>query len=365
VQAWNVQGAATRASGAMRRIDSEALAKLVAAIMQSAGSRVDEAATIARRLVDSNLAGHESHGVIRVAKYVEWVRQGWLRPNQQPSVVAEAEAFAIIDGNRGFGQVVGEFAMQLGVAKAARTGIALVGLRNCGHLGRVGDWAELAADAGQVSLHFLNTSGAQRVAPYGGTDRRLSTNPIAIGVPIAGGRPVILDITTSMVAEGKLMVAMNKGERVPDGWIVDAQGAPANDPAAFYAGGALRTIAGHKGSGLAIVTDLLAGAISTGRSSDPDDVVLRNNMLSIFIAPALYDPEGGVRGVARRLVEWVKASPPADPAQPVLVPGEIERRTRAERLANGVPLDERTCEDLRQAAREAAVADTLLAPLRS
>jgi uncharacterized oxidoreductase len=349
----------------MSRIDAIALSGIVAAVMQSAGSRPDEAATIARRLVDSNLAGHESHGVIRVAKYLEWVRQGWLRPNQQPSVVAESDGYAIVDGNRGFGQVVGEFAMRLGIAKAARTGIALVGLRNCGHLGRVGDWAEMAAQDGQVSLHFLNTSGAQRVAPFGGTDRRLSTNPISIGVPIEGKPPVILDITTSMVAEGKLMVAMNKGEHVPEGWIVDAHGAPTCDPAAFYAGGALRTIAGHKGSGLAIVTDLLAGAISTGRSSDPDDPVLRNNMLSIFIAPTLYDPEGSVLREARRLVDWVKASPPADPAQPVLVPGEIERSTRAERLAQGVPLDARTCEDLLDAARAAGVPAAMLAPLRA
>jgi uncharacterized oxidoreductase len=350
---------------AMRRIDAQALTHAVAAIMQSAGSQPGEAATIARRLVDSNLAGHESHGVILVGKYLEWVQAGWLRPNQQPSVVAEADGYAIVDGNRGFGQVVGEQAMQLGIDKAARTGIALVGLRNCGHLGRVGDWAEMAAQAGQVSLHFLNTSGAQRVAPYGGSDRRLSTNPISIGVPIDGDAAVILDITTSMVAEGKLMVAMNKGEHVPDGWIVDAQGTPTTDPAAFYAGGALRTIAGHKGSGLAIVTDLLAGAISTGRSSDPDDPVLRNNMLSIFIAPALYDPQGGVLREARRLVDWVKASPPADPAQPVLVPGEIERSTRAERLARGVPLDARTCEDLLEAAHAAGLPATLLAALRA
>jgi uncharacterized oxidoreductase len=132
-----------------------------------------------------------------------------------------------------------------------------------------------------VSLHFLNTSGAQRVAPFGGSDRRLSTNPICIGVPIDDGDPVILDVTTSMVAEGKLMVAMNKGERVPEGWIIDREGAPSTDPAAFYDGGALLTVGGHKGSGLSIVTDLLAGAVSTGRSSDPDDPVLRNNKLSI------------------------------------------------------------------------------------
>ena len=157
--------------------------------MQAADRSRDEARTVARRLVDSNLVGHDSHGVLRVGKYLEWVREGWLKPNQPPTIVFDSDTIAIIDGNRGFGQVIGEFAdAARHRARRAKTGIAMVGLRNCGHLGRVGDWAEMAAAAGQVSLHFLNTSGAQRVAPFGGSDRRLSTNPITIGVPVAGAR---------------------------------------------------------------------------------------------------------------------------------------------------------------------------------
>src|SRR5262245_48149011 len=187
----------------MHTIPAARLVEIVAAIMQGGGSHVEEARTIARRLVDSNLVGHESHGVIRVGKYLEWVRAGWLRPNTPPTMVFDSDTIAIIDGNLSFGQVTGEFATRIGIRKAAQSGIALVGLRNCGHLGRLGDWAEMAAEAGQVSLHFLNTSGAQRVAPFGGSDRRLSTNPLAIGMPIAGGDPAILDITTSTVAEGK------------------------------------------------------------------------------------------------------------------------------------------------------------------
>ena len=253
----------------MRTVPAVKLVDLVAAIMQAGGSHPDEARTIARRLVDSNLVGHDSHGVLRVGKYLEWVRDGWLKPNTPPTIVFDSDTIAIIDGNRGFGQVTGEFATRLGIAKAARKGIAMIGLRNCGHLGRLGDWAEMAAAAGQVSLHFLNTSGAQRVAPFGGGDRRLSTNPLAIGVPLAGGDPAILDITTSTVAEGKLMVALNKGEQVPEGWIVDKHGKPTTDPKEFYDGGALLTIGAHKGSGLSILTDLLAGAISHGPQLRP------------------------------------------------------------------------------------------------
>ena len=347
----------------MRIVRAERLVELVSAVMEGGGCTLTEAKTVARRLVDSNLVGHDSHGVLRVGKYLEWIREGYLRPSATPTLVFENETTAIVDGQRGFGQVVGEFAGAIGTAKAAKHGIALVGLRNCGHLGRLGDWAELAAQAGQVSLHFLNTSGAQRVAPFGGSDRRLSTNPLCVGIPQSGGDAVILDITTSTVAEGKLMVAMNKGEQLPPGWIVDAAGRPTTDPRDFYAGGALLTIGGHKGSGLSIVTDLLAGALTMGRSSDPADLAIRNNMLSIYIAPAVYDPQGEVLREVRRFVDWVKASPPATPGQPVLAPGDVERATRAKRLREGVPIDDTTWTDLVSAAKSVGLDESRVAAM--
>jgi uncharacterized oxidoreductase len=340
----------------MRSVQGPKLVELVSAIMRAGGCAEAEARTVARRLVESNLVGHDSHGVLRVGKYLEWMREDWLRANQAPTIVFESDTIAIVDGNRGFGQVAGEFAGRLGIAKAQKSGIAMVGLRNCGHLGRVGDWAELAAEAGLVSLHFLNTSGAQRVAPFGGSDKRLSTNPITIGVPVAGGEHVILDMTTSMVAEGKLMVALNRGEGVPEGWIIDKQGRPTTQPRDFYDGGALLTVGAHKGSGLSIITDLLAGAITTGRSSDPSDRVLRNNMLSIYIAPQVYDAEGTVAHEVSRFIAWVRASPPTRPDAPVLLPGEVERKSRAARLAGGIPLDDKTWDDLLAAAVSVGIA---------
>ncbi|HKW81554.1 MAG TPA: malate/lactate/ureidoglycolate dehydrogenase [Casimicrobiaceae bacterium] len=339
----------------MPTIAAPKLVVLVSAIIEGGGSAPAEAAIIARRLVDSNLVGHDSHGVIRVGKYLEWVRAGWLVPSAKPEIVFENDAIAIIDGHRGFGQVVGEFAGACGTAKAATGGIAMVGLRNCGHLGRVGDWAELAAAQGQVSLHFLNTSGAQRVAPFGGSDRRLSTNPITIGVPQPGADAIIVDVTTSTVAEGKLFVASNKGERVPPGWIIDKRGQPTTDPKDFYDGGALLTVGAHKGSGLSIVVDLLAGALSTGRSSDPDDTVLRNNMLSIYIAPAVYDRQGAIAREVARFVEWVRASPPAVAGQPVLMPGDVERSARARRSVEGIALDDKTWSDIIAAAASVGI----------
>jgi hydroxycarboxylate dehydrogenase B len=339
----------------MPTLNASKLAQFVAAIMGAAGCGEGEAATIARRLVDSNLVGHDSHGVLRVPKYLDWIKDGTLRPNTAPTLVFDSDTIAIVDGNRGFGQVTGEFATRLGIAKAREKGIAMIGLRNCGHLGRVGDWADMAAEAGQVSLHFLNTSGAQRVAPFGGTDRRLSTNPITIGVPVADADPVVLDVTTSMVAEGKLMVALNKGERVPEGWIIDKDGAPTTNPKDFYDGGALLTVGAHKGSGLSMVTDLLAGAVSTGKSSDADDPILRNNMLSIYIAPAVYDADGVVAREARRFVDFVKASAPAKAGEPVLAPGDVERRNRAARQASGIALDDKTWSDLIAAAASVGI----------
>jgi len=339
----------------MRNLEPGALVEFVAAVMRGGGSQPEEARTIARRLVDANLVGHDSHGVIRVGKYLEWVRAGWLVPNARPAFIVETDTLAIIDGNRGFGQVIGEIATRRGIAKARRSGIALIGLRNCGHLGRVGDWAELAAESGVVSLHFLNTSGAQRVAPFGGSDRRLSTNPISIGIPVAGSDPVIVDLTTSMVAEGKLMVAKNKGEHVPEGWIIDAQGRATTDPRDFYDGGALLTVGGHKGSALSMAIDLLAGALTTGRSSDPDDTVLRNNMLSIYIAPQVYDATGNTARETRRFVDWVKASPPLTAGAPVLAPGDVERIMKAKRSAEGVPIDDKTWDDLCAAAASVSV----------
>ena len=171
---------------------------------------------------------------------------------------------AVVDGQFGFGQVMGEQATKLGIDKCSRQGVAVVALRNSGHLGRIGDWAEMAAHAGKVSLHFVNTSGGGiLVAPFGGSERRLSANPIAAGVPVEGGPPIILDISTCTIAEGKIKVAFNKRANVPDGCILDGEGNPTNDPTSFYATppGAILPFGGHKGYGLSVIAEVLAGAL--------------------------------------------------------------------------------------------------------
>src|SRR5437868_23482 len=203
------------------KIASDRLRQLTASIFQAAGCSSTEADRIATHLVEANLVGHDSHGVIRVPSYVQWLRDGKVLANRTVEVVFENEAIAVLDGQFGFGQSIGEQAMRFGIEKSARHGVAVVALRNSGHLGRIGDWPLMAAQAGKISLHFVNTSGAGiLVAPFGGINRRLSANPIAAGVPVSGGPPLLLDISACTLAEGKIRVALNRGVSVPEGCIV-------------------------------------------------------------------------------------------------------------------------------------------------
>ncbi len=349
-------------------VNHEKLAALTEAIFSNAGSSEEEAEIIARHLVGANLAGHDSHGVIRAPAYVNWVERGTLVPNQSITTVFENDSVAIVDGNFGFGQVLGEQAVALGIEKCARAGLAMVGLRNSGHVGRVGDWAIQAAEAGLLSLHFVNTSGGGiLVAPWGGTDRRLSANPIAAGIPVPGRPPIIADMSTCVVAEGKIRVARNKGVAVPENAIVDSAGQPTTDPELFYADppGAILTIAAHKGYVMSVLIEALAGALTGGGSSHPDNPTANrvcNGMLSLFIDPDTIAGEA-FRHDIERLIDWVKASPRVPGVDAILMPGEPEENTRAERLANGIPLDAATMAQLSAAARQVGLPEHRIARL--
>lgn len=332
-------------------IQADKLTQLVAAIFARAGCSTDEAETIARHLVDSNLVGHDSHGVIRVSRYIRCLEEGQVRANQSAKIAFESDAMVLIDAHRGFGQVIGEQVVAIGVERAEKFGAAVVGVREVAHIGRVGDWAEMAAAAGKISLHFVGTSGiAVMVVPFGGSDRRLSPCPISVGIPRGDQPPIILDITTSMAAEGKVFVAKNKGVPMPEGYLIDKDGQPTTDPNDLYAGGALLPFGGHKGSGLCIIADILAGALTGAGTSQRRDKVMLNTWLGIYVDPGKYPDPAGFAAEANRFVDWVKASPPATPGGEVMVPGDIERRTRAERQQQGIPLDEMTWTELTTAA---------------
>src|SRR5262245_56549647 len=336
-------------------IRADRLCGLTAAVFRAAGCEPAEADRIAAHLVEANLVGHDSHGVIRVPSYVRWLREGKVLAGRTAQVVFENEAIAVLDGQFGFGQTVGEQAVRLGVEKSARHGVAVVALRNSGHLGRIGDWPLLAARAGRLSLHFVNTTGAGiLVAPHGGINRRLSANPIAAGVPVAGGPPLLLDISACTLAEGKIRVALNRGVAVPEDCIIDAEGRPTTDPRVFYADppGAILPIAGHKGYGLAVLCEVLAGALTGGGCSNPAnaDRVL-NGMLSIYLDSSFFQTDAAFAAEMQRFIAWVKSSAKARPDGEILMPGEIEERTKAQRLRDGIDLDETTWSQLRDAAR--------------
>jgi uncharacterized oxidoreductase len=344
-------------------VAAEPLRGLVASIFRHAGSEPAEADIVADHLIEANLAGHDSHGVIRVAPYLKLLQQGGVRANGQARIMNDGGAVITVDGQQGYGQVIAKQAMDLAIERARQYGVAVVGIRNASHVGRVGAWAEQAAAAGMISLHFVNTSGAGiLVAPFGGSDRRLSVNPIAMGVPRPGADPIIHDMSTGIIAAGKVRVAQNKGEQVPEGCLIDAQGQPTRDPNALFADppGALLTLGGHKGYGLSIFCEVLAGALTGGGSSHPDnpdaDRVV-NGMLSILIDPERMGGSAVMAADLDRLTAWVKASPPATPGGEILFPGEPERRTRARRLAEGLPLDANTLDQLRGAARRVGVPD--------
>ncbi|MFL5007572.1 MAG: Ldh family oxidoreductase, partial [Microvirga sp.] len=247
-------------------IRADDLTRLVHDIFHAEGCSEAESGRIALYLVRANLAGHDSHGVIRVPRYVAWERSGEFVKNQTAEVVTENDSFAVVDGRFGFGQSIGPEAVQVGMRKAAKSGAAVVALKSSGHLGRIGEWAEMAAEAGLVSVHFVNVAGSQLVAPFGGVDRRISTAPFSIGFPMRGAEPVILDFATSAVAEGKVLVAARGGKKLPEGSLIEPDGRLSADPHTLYGDydenrapdarngkGAIRAFGEHKGSGLAFM----------------------------------------------------------------------------------------------------------------
>ena len=314
-------------------------------IFSAIGCDDTEARNISRLLVRANLTGHDSHGVIRISQYIEFWRKGDVIPNQTASINFENEVITLFNGNRGFGQSIGNQVIDEGIRKACKLGVSMVSVGNVGHLGRIGDWTEKAAEAGQASLHFVNTSGASTlVAPYGGTNGRYATNPISIGMPKNDGDPIIFDAATSKLAEGKVKVALNKGAELPPDTLLDANGSPTRNPAALYTEprGALMPMGDYKGSGLAIMADLLAGAIGGGGCHAPGVTALSNGMLSILLDPDVFADRDYVDCETNRFADWVSQSKPADPEHPVQLPGEPERKTEHERRENGIALDDKT-----------------------
>ncbi|WIM13480.1 malate/lactate/ureidoglycolate dehydrogenase [Enhydrobacter sp.] len=345
-------------------IKAKALEAFVADIFVAAGCSREEGERIGRYLVSANLCGHDSHGVVRVPRYASQKRNGTVVADVTVDVLVDTPVIAVVDGKYGFGQTVTPQAVRIGIDKCKRAGLSAVTLRNAGHVGRVGDWAEMAAAEGLVSIHFVNASGSVLVAPHGGVDRRFSTAPYCVGVPRAGQEPLILDFATSVVAEGKVLVASQGGKKVPDGALIGPDGQPSADPHLLYGDytptgprdhskgkGAIRAFGEHKGSGLAFMCELLGGSLSGTGATDPGRGRFANGMLSFYVDPKVLDPQGFFPKDIARYVDFVRSSRPATAGGEILLPGEAEARSRARRLVEGVPLPDDTWAAIVETAR--------------
>jgi hydroxycarboxylate dehydrogenase B len=349
----------------MISIPVSSLEQICADTFERVGSSREEALRVARSLIGANLTGHDSHGVIRVPRYVDWVKTGDIVPNQTIATLVDTPALAVVDGRYGFGQTVAPQAVRVGIDKCKASGLAAVSLRDAGHIGRVGEWAEMAAAENLVSIHFVNASGSILVAPFGGAERRLSTAPFCVGIPRENAEPVILDFATSIVAEGKVMVASQGGKKLPAGALIGPDGELSTDPAQLYGPlveggprdstkglGAIRAFGEHKGSGLAFMCEILGGSLTGTRATHPGRQKFANGMFSIYVDPKRIDPQHVFDADVASYIGYFKSAKPVKGVSEVLVPGEPERAMRAERTKNGVPLSDETWGAIKGAARK-------------
>lgn len=333
----------------MQRISSENLTRLAKAIIGGACGNETAAAMVAHRLVLANLMAHDSHGVGMLPAYVAGIKSGQLNSDAHAKVVQDNGPFLLIDGQCGFGQVVAEEAMELAIDRARNTRFALMSLRNSFHIGRVGDWATMAAEAGFIAIQYVNVlSPNSLVAPFGGSQPRFATNPYCTAIPKSPNNPMLLlDMATSAIAQGKTRVAYLAGNKVPDNCLIDSQGHPTNDPAVMFEEpkGALTTMGQHKGFGLAVLCDLLGGSLSGGGAFIPERVVesrIINNMLTILIDPDVFGGADAFFEDIDKYTGWVKSSPPAPGFDSVMIPGDPERKAQKERSQSGIPIDDGT-----------------------
>lgn len=341
---------------------AEDLRTFVSRLFVAKGVTVAEADRVAESLVESNLVGHDSHGVYLARWYASQIDTGELQPGAPLTVLRQLPGMLACDGGLGFGQVQCHAFVERCVAQARTAGAVCATLRRSGHIGRLGEWVEQAARAGFAALMAVNDNGAiYTVAPPDGIDRRLSTNPIGVGIPTPSGEPIVLDMSTSAVANGKLKIARLAGREVPPGWIQDAEGNPTCDPQVMLADppGALRPFGGdqaYKGFGLGLVFDILAAGLAGGfcPPAAPGTVEC-NNVLLIVWDPEAFGGAEHFLGEAGKLVDWVRSARPRPGCDRIQLPGDRSRETRAERLSRGIPLSDEYLRPLRELAAEGQV----------
>ena len=344
----------------MHIIPVQRLTVAIKALMRGFGCQPREVDLVTENLIQANLTGHDSHGIGMLPRYAEAYVEGGLVANAHIKIVLDGGSLLRLDGQAGFGQVIGHESMELGIARAKQFGSCIVALGNSHHLCRIGAWAEMAVAAGLVSVHFVNVISRPIVAPFGGGDARFGTNPFTVGIPVPGSDPILLDFATSVMAQGKARVAFNKGEQMPPGRLIDDKGEPTTDPkfAVVEPYGAIASFGEHKGYGLAIVCELLGGALAAGMTChEPASGKKRvlNGMLTIMFDPARLSEGASFANEMRAFIEWVKACPPQPGVDHVRLAGEPEKETRAKRLAEGIPVDATSWDEILKAAERLKV----------
>lgn len=327
-------------------VAAEPLRAHARAVLSALGAPHEHAASVADSLVASNLAGHDSHGIVLLPLYARFVRAGRIRPAARPELALDRGAVATLDGRHGFGQVAGRAAAGLAVERAREHGVACVLGRNAGHLGRLGEYTAAVARAGLAAILLCNLQGgAQRLAPFGGRDRRLSNNPVSLAAP-GGADPLVVDIALSVAAAGRVRLAKARGERVPAGWLLDSEGRPSTDPGDLDADGLLVPLGGldaaHKGYGLIVLVDVLAGLLSGGGVCRPDAGDSANAFLLVAIDPGPLAAPERYRSGLETLASYLKSARRLPGVDEILLPGEPEARTARRRAREGIPLEPAT-----------------------
>jgi uncharacterized oxidoreductase len=342
----------------------ETLHAVTSLIVRRMGSDAEETKAVADHLIAANLSGHDSHGIGMLPAYVRLLREHMLVPNQTLETVVDFGALLVLDARRGFGQRMAAEAVRRAIERARAMGACVLGLRNSAHIGRVGTYGEQAAAAGMAFIGYVNVADHHDIAaPFGAGEARLGTNPFVTAVPGPDGEPVVLDMATTTIAAGKARIARNKGIAVPAESLIDPEGQPTTDPRGFIDDrvGALLTFGRHKGSGLAIMCEIMAGAVAGGkRAGEPGEGGILNSLFAVLTdISRLGNPGAVAEGVAATSAH-IRSARPAPGFDAVLLPGEPERRSTRERRAKGIPVDDMTWGQVREAAGQLGITEAEL-----
>ena len=347
----------------MPKIAAERLSEIGRALFVAAGTPPAEAEIVGRHVVNANLAGHDSHGVIQIPTYIERIKVGHIVPGAPWEIVRESPTTTIVDGHWGFGYVVNERAMRLTIEKAQKANVAAATVFRQGHIGRLASYTLMAAQAGMIGLITADSGRSPKaVAPFGGREARLGTNPISIAMPSDLDGPLYLDMATSAAAAGKIALAVARNQPVPDGWIIGSDGKPTNDPRQLRQGGALLPVGGsegYKGYGLSVMVEILCGLLTglgfgvepTGRHND-------GCFMAVFKVDA-FRPLVEFKKDIRDFVQYLKATKPAEGSSGVYYPGEIEHMREEDRRQNGIEVEDATWYKLRSLAESFGLAEQL------